>query len=257
MIGRTKELQEIEDFIKKRRSFLIIGIRGIGKTTLLKHLAKKYNACYVEYGSLKQILETLIDYFNIDLERSPKSMTIQELLDVIRPLVRKNKTIILVDDADSLSKHAGKLLEKLEDENALIICASEKHVWNFRFRETLELGYLSRDESKELAEKYLGKKSSEIVLDLVATKSMGVPGKIKEICRDFLIADKNNDVNIFDKKSIFDFFFRGQAIYSGAREYPSCVGIVLHRLCIFDCQVLFFQLGRLERRVHGCCFWIH
>ena len=206
MIGRIKELEQIDEFIRKKRSFLIIGIKGIGKTTLLKHIAKKYNACYIEYGSMKQILETLINYFGIYVEKNIKYLTIQEFLNLILPYLRDKKPVLLVDEIGSLSKHGGKLLEKLEDEGAIISGASEKRVWNFRFREKLELSYLSRDEAKELAEKYLGSKASEVVFDLVATKSFGVPGRIKEICRDYLIAYKNLDIVPFDKKSIFEFF---------------------------------------------------
>ena len=206
MIGRKKDIETIEETIRKQRSLLILGQKGMGKTTLLKHIRKTEKACYVESTSVKQILIAILKHYRIQAERSPKYLTTRELLYLIKPFVKENKTVLLVDDAESLSKSTANLLEKLEDMGVIIVGASQKKVWKFRFRETLELKYLSREESKELAERFLKKKSSALVLDLVATKSMGVPGKIKEICKDYKIAFENFDVNPFSKKSIFDFF---------------------------------------------------
>lgn len=149
MICRIKELEQIQKFIKRKRSFLILGIRGIGKTTLLKYMQKEYKACYIEYGgSTKQILETLTRHFKIHTERSIKYFTIQDILELIVPYIKRRKTILLIDEMDSLSKHGAKLLAKLEDDGVVIIGASERKIWSFRFRERLELSYLSRRESK-------------------------------------------------------------------------------------------------------------
>ena len=205
MIGREDELEEIQEHIKHRQSVLILGRKGIGKTTLLKYIAKKMNGVYVELPSTKAILEEIVSHLNIPLEKNVRYMTTKELLDLVRQNTRK-PTILFIDEADSISKFCGRVLEKLQDENFIIIGASEKKVWNFRFRNELELQPLSREQSKELAEELLGDLATPLVLDLVATKSFGVPGKIKEICNDIKAYQKNLDLLIIDKKSVFDFF---------------------------------------------------
>ncbi len=206
MIGRKDELEKIEEILKMKRSLLILGQKGIGKTTILRYIAENFNGCYVEHFSVKQALISLLNHFKLPTKRSPRYMTTKELFDLLDSFLKRDEVILLIDDIDTISKSSGKILGLLEDYGVVIVGASEKKVWKFRFRETLELKYLSREESKELAKKFLKKKSSDLVLDLVATKSMGVPGKIKEICKDYKIAFENFDVNPFDKKSIFDFF---------------------------------------------------
>jgi AAA+ ATPase superfamily predicted ATPase len=205
MIGREKELEEIQEHIKHGQSVLILGRKGIGKTTLLRHIAEKMKGIYVEFPSAKAILEEIVSHLAIPLEKNTRYITTKELLDLVRQRKRK-QVVLLIDEAESISKFCGRVLEKLQDEDFIIIGASEKKVWNFRFRNELELRPLSREQSKELAEEFLGDLATPLVLDLIATKSLGVPGKIKEICSDIKAYHKNLDILLIDKKSVFEFF---------------------------------------------------
>ena len=208
MIGREKEVEQVEEFIKRRRSVLILGIKGIGKTTFLKFLEKKHKGCYIEHCSPKSVLENLVNYFNIKTKRSTRYLTINELFRLVKPFIKRKKPLVLVDDVDFLSKYCGKLLQKIESCGAVIVGASERHIWNFSFKEKIVLDYLSREDSKELARCFLREIATEDVLDLIATKSFGLPEKIKEICGEYEFAFKNLEVVPFDKKSLFDFFMQ-------------------------------------------------
>ena len=205
MIGRTGELEAIKKHIHHGQSVLILGRKGTGKTALLKYIAEKTNGIYVEFASTKAILEAIILHLNVAVERNIKYLTAKELLDYIRPNLKK-PIVLLIDDAESISKYCGRVLYKLPKEMFAIIGASEKKVWNFRFRNEVELKPLTREQSKELAEELLGDLATPLVLDLVATKSMGYPGKIVEICNDIKAYHKGLDLNILSKKSVFDFF---------------------------------------------------
>lgn len=205
MISHEDEIEEIKEHIKHKHSVLIIGRKGVGKTSFLKFIAEKTGGCYVEYSATKPILEALIVHLNIPAEKNIRYCTIQELLDLIRPSLKK-PVVLLLDEADSISKYCGKMLDKLSEENIVVIAASEKKVWGFNFRKSIELNPLNRKQSKELASDFLGYRTSPLILDLIATKSLGLPGKIKEICGDVRIYHKNLELSLHNENSIFKFF---------------------------------------------------
>lgn len=167
--------------------------------------AEKTGGCYVEFASTKPILEAVINHLGLITEKNIRYCTIQELLDLIRPSLKK-PVVLLLDEADSISKYCGKMLDKLSDENIVVIAASEKKVWGFNFRKEIQLNPLNRKEAKELAGELLGPKATSLLLDLVATKSLGFPGKIKEICDDINTFHKNLELDTHSENSVFKFF---------------------------------------------------
>ena len=205
MIGRKKEIREIKQHIEHKQSVLITGRKGVGKTFLLKNLAARSNAVYVEFATTKPILEALVEYFEIPVTRNTKYMTAKELLDLVRPFLDKSP-VILLDEASSITKYCGRVLNKLAEEGVIFIGASKKKVWNFRFKKTIELEPLSKKESKELADKLLGKISTSLLVDLTVTKSLGIPGKIKEICEDAKAYQATLELDILSESSVYDFF---------------------------------------------------
>jgi hypothetical protein len=205
MIGRDNEIAELREHIKHKHSVLITGRKGVGKTTFLKFVAEKTGGCYVEFASTKPILEAVINHLGLITEKNIRYCTIQELLDLIRPSLKK-PVVLVLDEGDSISKYCGKMLDKLSEENIVIIAASEKKVWNFRFRKEIQLYPLNRKQAKELSGEYLGPRATPLLLDLVATKSLGFPGKIKEICDDINTFHKNLELDTHSENSVFKFF---------------------------------------------------
>ena len=145
------------------------------------------------------------NHLGVFTERNVRYMTTNELLDIVRESLKK-PLVLLVDEVETISRFGGRVLNKLAEAGVIVVGASEKKVWGFPFRNEIELKLLSREQSKELAEKLLGNLATPLVLDLIATKSLGVPGKIREICEDVKAYHKNLDLIIIDEKSVFDFF---------------------------------------------------
>lgn len=202
LIGRFAELNKVEQALKRQKSTIVLGIKGIGKTALLEEIAKRHKSVFVEYGSLKQILQALVKHFC--LEFNSKYATIPEMLQAVKPLIKKHKPLIIIDDMDYIGKPSCRTLEKLTYLGATILGAAEKKP-KFDFKETINLKQLSRQHSKMLAFKLLKSYSNEELLNLIATKSEGIPQKIVEICQDYKIGFKYLDFNPLDRKSVHKF----------------------------------------------------
>jgi len=204
MVNRQKEFEFIKECISKKRSLILLGTKGIGKTYMLRLIEANFRACYIDSLSIKNLLTKIATALKIQFRRSMRYMTSEELLEAIIPVLKKTHRPILLDNCENISKPVVKILEQL-NEFTTIIAAAEKKPLKLRFREELELRPLDRGDAKELASKVLQLKDN-FVLDLVATKSLGVPGKVMEICRDYSIAIDNFEVDPLDRNSITKFF---------------------------------------------------
>lgn len=204
MVNRQKEMEFVKECISKRRSLILLGTKGIGKTYMLRLIEANFRACYIDSLSIKNILTKIATALKIQFKRSMRYMASEELLEAIIPVLKKTRRPILLDNSENISKPVVRILEQL-NEFTTIIAAAEKKPLMLRFREELELKPLDRAAAKEFASKVLQLKDN-FVLDLVATKSLGVPGKILEICRDFSIAIDNFEIDLLDRNSITKFF---------------------------------------------------
>jgi hypothetical protein len=204
MVNRINEFELIKKSIANRKSIILLGQKGIGKTYLLKSIELNFKACYIEHLTVKNILEKIAANLKVNSRISLRYLNIEELSELVMPILKKRNKVILLDNCESISKPVARLLEKISEYSA-IIAAAERKPWSFRFREELNLIPLDRNSSKELATKLINLKDN-FILDLIATKSLGNPGKICEICRDFSLAIDNYDLDLLNKNSIIKFF---------------------------------------------------
>lgn len=195
---RSKELEFLNENILRKKSTLILGRKGSGKTWMLSHL----KGIYVEYPGMKLILEAIVKKFDLYTERAPRYMNTAELLDAVRPKLKK--TVLLLDEFDDARRPVIRLIEKLAGEGATVIAASERKPWTSCFRDTIKLLPLNRKESEALACATFG--ADDFALDIIVTKSLGYPGKIIELCKAYEIALKNWDVEPENRNSIVTFF---------------------------------------------------
>jgi len=196
---RSEEIEALKEDIKRRKSTVVLGRRGVGKTWLLLHM----KGIYVEYPGMKLILSAIVKQKDIYTERDPRYLTIAELLDAVRPKLAS--TVLLLDEFDDARKPVIKLIEKLVSEGATIIAAGERKPWSSCFRDTLALKPLSRVEAEALVCSTITE-TDPLAVDIIVTKSLGYPGKIVELAKAYKVALENGDVNPRSANSVVKFF---------------------------------------------------
>ncbi len=190
------EFYKIERNIKMKKSTLLLGPKGIGKTTLLK----KIKGIYIEYPSAKQILNAIAKHYKVNLFRW---ITIPEQLELIKRYLPK--AVLLIDNCEDIYRPTIRLIEKLISEGAVVVVASSRKL--YFLDEIVELKELSKEESILLAQELLPN-ANRIVHEIIANKSLGNPGKIAELAKDYKLGIKNIEVNPFDENSIVEFFLK-------------------------------------------------
>ncbi len=196
---RGEEIEILDENIKRKKSTLILGREGIGKTWLLLHL----RGIYVEYPGVKFILERIIKAKEIPVDKNTRYMTVAELLEVTKPYLKN--IVLLIDEFEDARIQTIKLIKKLIKEGATIVAASAKKRYTYIFRDILELNSFSRLDSEYLLYNSIGS-VDKLSADIIITKSLGYPGKIIELARAYEIGIKNNDIDTEDTKSILKFF---------------------------------------------------
>jgi len=205
LIGRDEELGKIIDSITYRKSLLITGVNGIGKTSILREVfeLQKENSIWLQAPfTPRELLEAIAR--KLMLSRGGRMGELwRRVMWVLNQ--REDPLILFLDDFDALSTNARKLLKKM-GENVTLIASAERRV-TFPFEEELELKPLSRKHSLELVEWKLGD-VDDWVKNVIATHSLGIPGKIMELCKRYEIARKFGR----KKHEIIELLTRGRPI---------------------------------------------
>ncbi len=137
LIGREKEVLELEENIKKGISTVLHGEKGIGKSSILKFVSnlQKENSVYIEEFKHKNTLIKIIlsgksesgeldmnDSIIRDTVRALKKLTVEELLAE----VEKSGKVVFIDEIASLSRPAKKTLSTLSTKLTLISTSTKR-----------------------------------------------------------------------------------------------------------------------------------
>ena len=175
-VGREEELRLVKDSIKLEHSCLIVGSTGIGKSRFLRELKKEYkHSLFIAIPSSKR-------KFLFKLSKILWVKEIDEDKLVSRLRERWKPLLIFIDDFDKATKGIREFLERVQD-FCIVVATSKKKV-RFRFQEVIELKPLKMEERKKMISEILGEEREEVV-NLIATKSEGIPRAIVELCRDY------------------------------------------------------------------------
>ena len=180
---RYEEIQKIKENVRRKKSTLIYGREGIGKTWILKKLEEE-NGIYIEYPGMKFMLESIVKSKNIPCEKNTRYMTIAELLKLVKPYLKD--ILILLDEFEDARISTIKLIKKLIKEGATIVAASNKKHFTYIFREVIEIKPLPRLDSEYLLYN-LVESIDNLSADIIITKSLGYPGKIVELAKAYEI----------------------------------------------------------------------
>lgn len=171
LVGRTKELAQLQTNIQKNINTIVLGDIGIGKSLLLESIATDKNVLLINDTTdfKTTLVSTLMHLFSHDKEAVMNLMYPKHTLKSVRTpltkhsttalaktltdITKKHEYVLIIDNVDRITPRVVKVLETLKDHFTIITTAREvamnksSFLWNF---ETIKLEPLKRGESLEL-----------------------------------------------------------------------------------------------------------
>jgi len=149
LVGRDKELSQLNEYISKKVSCIVVGPAGCGKSALLKALP---NSVFIQEFKKKQTLifiilssQELEPEAYKEAEKELKKLSIDELVGQLKDF---GKTII-IDDVSNLSKQDKRTIVKLSQATC-VIASSSKTQDKKLFDTFLELKPLKRYYTRQI-----------------------------------------------------------------------------------------------------------
>lgn len=183
-IGRDSILAEIRENLSKGLSTILVGDLGIGKTHLLKVIAKESGYLYLDSPApIKQFLQKVCEKYCPDWsERLPNKArsSAKEIVELLTNVIKghEKKEILVVDDLDDLRISDLEVFCDLMDGFIVLAAAEEtpdrlKQIW-WKFRR-IDLPPLTAEDSKELI-KFLTSGLTITDYDLLETRILSFAG---------------------------------------------------------------------------------
>ncbi len=171
LVGRKAEMETLRAFMDDPyvSGCAVYGVRQMGKTTLLRHLAKEYRSVYIQasMGSEESAVGLAMRYIREDFPTAAEPTTLAGLLDVLRDICSESPTLVIIDEYPYLSSslaHADSAFQGFIDGTVadtgskMIICGSQlssmMRILNdgsnplySRFRMSLEVGPMTFEDT--------------------------------------------------------------------------------------------------------------
>jgi len=243
-VGRTVELKLIRSNLKRRVSTLLLGVRGVGKTHLLKHIEKELAAYYIETLSpakdaLMNLLLYLTDWSEEELkERGAKRWTLKQLAQaVIDEIEKQEEFVLIIDNLDRVSSAHSQLLENLIACTPILSAACEikdskaleRFFWGFEIIELkpLQNAHITRIVSQRIDDELLNFKDTStkrLFSKKVVQSAKGIPlaacemvkkaANLKTVTRTFIrrkLKEHHSSVKYIDATYLWLFIAAGAA----------------------------------------------
>ena len=152
LVGREKELHDINDYLKKNVSVILHGPRGCGKSAILRYIdtGDTPPVRIDEFKKKQTLIKIVLSSQNIEdpdvykeAEKSLKKLSIDELLEEIKDI----KRIVVFDDISELSRSDRKIVSRLS-EKAVVVAATSRNSDKKLFRTYLEIKPLKRHHTR-------------------------------------------------------------------------------------------------------------
>lgn len=174
MVGRSAELDTINNFLQKDINICLLGEPGTGKTMVLNNIVTSKKVLILDdtsnikkslvylliylYDNDKEAVKNLIfgDFDTAQISAKLNRESVRNLCEEIIKLVDKKKYILKIHDIDEITPRVTKVLNLLKDHFQIITSArnialnKSDFLWNF---EKIEINNLSRSDSFELIQK--------------------------------------------------------------------------------------------------------
>ena len=235
LIGQDVVVETIINSIKANKvpnAYLFTGIRGIGKTTIARIVAKSLNCsnglenkCKVKCDNCDAITNSNhIDVLEMDAASKTGVDDVRDLIEFSRygPTSAKYK-IFIIDEVHMLSKQAfNALLKTLEEPPEylkFIFATTEIKKIPITVVSRCQRFDLSRIKSSELfkfikkiKEKEKGKVSDDALKLIVKISEGSVRDALSLLDRGLLALDKDKELNLTEAQKIFGYFDKSQLI---------------------------------------------
>ncbi len=235
LIGQEVVVETIINSVKANKvpnAYLFTGIRGIGKTTIARIVAKTLNCtnvvenkCCIKCGNCEAITNSShIDVLEMDAASKTGVDDVRELIEFSRygPTSSKYK-IFIIDEVHMLSKQAfNALLKTLEEPPAylkFIFATTEIKKIPVTVISRCQRFDLSRIKSsqlfefiKRIKEKEGGKVSDDALKLIVKISEGSVRDALSLLDRALLTLDSNKELDLKSAQNIFGFFDKAQLI---------------------------------------------
>jgi len=248
LIGRDKELNLINHYIKQGTSVILSGIKGSGKSAILRHIP---DTVYIdEYKKKYTLIKIILSCQHIDdekiykeAEKQLKKLTIEELLQELKDFSRP----IVFDDITGLSKLDRSIISKLS-ELTTVVAASSRSADRKLFKTFIEVKPLKRHHTREILSEMVqitNPRKKEMLIDDVLHQSGDNLKEAEYIARQLtmgktseeVITDErvSNQVSIAPVLLIFVLFFVAYVLksYASAMVAFSYALLVVFRLVFY------------------------
>jgi len=126
LIGRDRELEQLNGFLSRGVSVILYGVHGCGKSMLLRQIE---NSVFInEYRKKASLIQMILEPRHLtreiykETEKSLKKLSIDELIEE----VEKVRLTIVIDDITELSRPDRKVIAKLAEKTVLATATSRR-----------------------------------------------------------------------------------------------------------------------------------
>ncbi len=184
LIGRDKLLsKDIYPRLKKNTAFILVGQRGIGKSSLLKW-------SYGNYQGDKLYLSCR-DAYGLMLRKIAKSQGLNgdrmKLSDLEHEIIKGKKIALFIDDVERMTPKQAGFFTSLNEIWSIYLSGVEpfreelkRITWG---KQKIQVNPLSKDDRLKLAEVCIQETGSLVSRNLIASECKGVPARAWAIAR--------------------------------------------------------------------------
>jgi hypothetical protein len=195
LIGRAGEISRLRDSLRNRRSLMVLGMAGSGKTALLRAIAEEEDFIYLRYS--KTLHQLLVDLAGALLEPgSFEEQTSVHLKGLLWAALEAEPRAIAVDGIDRASFPTYRFFQRLYFVKGVSLIATAKDAISLGAlgrlfwdpRSILHLDPLQHADAARLFDRaadQFGLRDLDIqeFRDKVLGSAKGNPGQIVEMCR--------------------------------------------------------------------------
>ncbi len=223
-VGYSKELNEMAMGLQSGNKFsLLLGPTGSGKTTMLKHLERKFGGqtkiIYISKPP-KDAKDWVTVFENITRSRIPfrkKSINLYNLNEHVKKGLKGRKLLLFVDECHEASQESLEWLRSLTDhvDNLSVVLAglpvfestmkSNLETFMRRVGTKVDLGNLSRSETRELIKRRIElaggddiRPFSHNIIDYVYERTGGFPREVIRVCNELSLKALERDITTVD-----------------------------------------------------------